>query len=108
MSGLVHDVARDLGGALITMDHRFEGENVCANETEDNYWYYTIDHMVADMPYLIKQLHKDLRSPQSKVVMWGIFIGGTIATSARRNYPNLVDGAWSSSGMYRLFVPNPS
>lgn len=59
----------------------------------------SIDHILADIPHLIVKLQKDFNT-QSRVVTFGAHIGGAIAVLARKKYPHLIHGAWSSGGLY--------
>lgn len=40
----------------------------------------------------------------SKVILWGSGYGGSISTYARMKYPHLIDGVWSSSGIFAIDV----
>lgn len=59
----------------------------------------TIDHILADIPYLLKKVKTDLNSTESRVVTFGSRIGGTIAVLARKRFPHVIQGTWSSSGL---------
>lgn len=61
----------------------------------------TIDHIVADFPYLANKVKIDLDSPTSRIVTFGQVYGGTIAVLAAKMFPHVVDGAWCSSGIFR-------
>lgn len=45
----------------------------------------------------------DLQS-SSPVILWGSGHGGFMAVIARQKYPHLVDGVWSSSGIFSHVV----
>lgn len=63
--------------------------------------YITIDHILADIPYLVNKVKEELNSSSSKVITFGSRIGGAVAVLARKKFPHVVDGAWSSSGLFQ-------
>lgn len=67
-----------------------------------------MDHLLADIPNLVKQVKKDLDSENSRVVVFGTFGSGALSALARKRYPHLIDGAWSSSGIFRALVTDTS
>lgn len=64
----------------------------------------TIDHIVADFPYLANKVKIDLDSATSRIVTFGQVYGGTIAVLAAKKFPHVVDGAWCSSGIFRTLA----
>lgn len=68
----------------------------------------TLDHILADIPYLVNQVKEHLNSTHSSVVAFGSRIGGLVATLARKKFPHIIDGAWSSSGMFRSAMTETS
>lgn len=121
--GLVYELARKHDAAIVQSDFRYMGYNAlqyesnwvnCENNNEKGFYFrnifrnateqndlqhMSIDHILADIPHLIEKLQKDFNT-QSRVVTFGAHIGGAIAVLARKKYPHLIDGAWSSRGVY--------
>lgn len=60
------------------------------------------------MATFIRALHLDHHSESSAVILWGSGHGASIATWARKKYPHLVDGAWSSSGIFEIAIASLS
>jgi len=100
-NGLVYDLARSLNGALVTSDVRYFGRNRFWNSTTENLRFFTVDHVLADFPYLVRKVKEDLDSPNSRVVVWGSRLSASLAALARKKFPHVVDGVWSSSGIFR-------
>lgn len=67
--------------------------------------YFSIDHILADIPYLVNKVKEELNSTSSKVITFGSRIGGAVAVLARKKFPHVVDGAWSSSGLFQSETP---
>lgn len=65
----------------------------------------TLDHILADIPYLVNKVKYDLDSEASRVIVFGSRIGGTVAVLARKKFPHIVDGAWSTSGLFAAVRP---
>lgn len=63
--------------------------------------YFTVDHILGDIPYLLGEVKARLNSSSSRVVTYGYEDGGAIAVLARKRFPHIVDAAWSSSGIFR-------
>lgn len=105
-SGLVNDLARELGGALVTSDLRFQGRNSPRYITDEFTHRYNFNQLVGDVGLLVEKVRVDLDSPQSRVVVFGARETGTIAILARKAYPHLIDGAWSSGGYFQIAIPN--
>lgn len=75
---------------------------VFRNASYDNLQYLTIEQALSDISYLIGDATEHLEAPNAKVIVWGTGYGGTLAALARDKYPHLIDGAWSSSGIFAL------
>lgn len=66
-----------------------------------NLLFLTVDQIVADVSNLIHAVRIDLNATQTtRNILWGTGFGGSIATFTKQKYPHLVDGVWSSSGIY--------
>lgn len=61
-----------------------------------------MEQTLSDIAYFIREAKEKLEAPNAKVIIWGTAYGGTLAALAREKYPHLIDGAWSSSGIYNL------
>lgn len=62
--------------------------------------YLSIEQSLDDIAYLINNIQRYLNTTTSKVILFGSGYGATLATWARQKYPHLVDGVWSSSGIF--------
>lgn len=71
----------------------------------ENLQYMTVEQSLADIATFIRFLRSapDVES-NSKVILWGTAYGGAMAGWARKRYPHLVDGVWSSSGVFGIDV----
>lgn len=49
--------------------------------------------MVADIAELVEAIRDELNAPNANVILWGTGFGASLATWARREYPNLIQGA---------------
>lgn len=63
--------------------------------------HFTLDHILADIPYLVSKVKEDLNSASSRVITFGTRIGGAVAVLARKRFPHIIDGAWSTSGLFQ-------
>ncbi|KAG4071866.1 hypothetical protein HA402_006027 [Bradysia odoriphaga] len=107
--GLIVDIARELGGAVITSDHRYWRLNTPTESSSfDNLRFLTVDQAIADIATLIHTLRDHLSSTFPRVIVWGTGYGATLATFARKKYPHLIDGAFASSGLFRAEVSDES
>lgn len=66
----------------------------------------TIDHILADIPYFVNAVKNDLDTLGSRVIFFGPEMSGTIAVLARKKFPLTINGAWSSSGIFRAVSAN--
>lgn len=72
------------------------------NASVANLQYLTVDQILADIPHLINAVRLNLEgSENSKVIVFGSGLGATLAVWARQIYPHLIDGVWSSSGLFQ-------
>ena len=67
-----------------------------------------MEQVVGDVAHLVTKVKEDFDSPKSKVIVFGNFLGGTAAVLARKQFPHLIDGVWSSGGVFRADVPDES
>lgn len=123
----MHDIAIDTRAALITSDNRFFRSNLLTelvynefyidaeqsenfnnlfrNASLENFQFLTIEQTINDIASLIQVVKQDLGAPESLVILWGSGFGATLATWTRKKFSHLVDGVWSSSGIYE-FIPH--
>jgi serine protease 16 len=100
-AGIAYNVSQEVHAALVTADLRyFWGIQPTPSLTFEDLSYLTIEQMLADISYLIVNLKRILDAPEAKVVLYGPGFGGTLATYARQKFPHLVEGVWSSSGVF--------
>lgn len=99
--GLIYDVARETGGALVTADHRFSGHNIPTEAaTFDELAFMTVEQALADIAALVITVRRDLNA-QGPVILWGTGYGGTLASFARKKYPHLIHAVFASSALFR-------
>lgn len=73
------------------------------NVTFENLEFLTVEQSLADIAIFIEFIRSSSDIYRnSKVILWGSGYGGTISTYARMKYPHLVDGVWSSSGIFSI------
>lgn len=65
---------------------------------------FHVENTLGDIAYLITGVRENLNALNARVIVWGSGTGGKLAVWARQKYPHLINGAWSSSG---LFQPDP-
>lgn len=104
--GLVVDVARQVGAALVTADHRYVRTNIPTETAEfEDLVFLTVDQAVADIATLVVTLYDHLgKDDPTQVILWGQGYGAALATFARKKYPHLITGVFASSGTFRAEV----
>jgi len=91
------------GAALFTSNFRYFRNNLpTPTASLADLEQLTVDQALADIAVLIDTARDHLFNDVGKVFVWGTGIGGSLAVLARQKYPSLIDGAWSSNG---LFLP---
>jgi len=106
-TGLVVDVAAQVGGAVATTEHRYFGLNRPTDTISfEDLAFLTVEQAVADIAVFVSTLYDHLGKDPSEttVILYGTGYGATLATYARRKYPHLVSGVFASSGLYRGLV----
>lgn len=73
---------------------------MCRNASFANLEYLTVDQSIIDTAHLIETVKRDLNASDAKVILWGTGFGASLATWTKQKFPHLVDGVWSSSGVY--------
>jgi serine protease 16 len=104
--GLVVDVARHVGAALVTADHRYVRLNIpTPGATFDELAFLSVDQAVGDIATLVVTLFDHLgKDDGANVILWGTGYGAALATFARKKYPHLIDAVFASSGTFRAEV----
>ncbi|XP_059621345.1 putative serine protease K12H4.7 [Phlebotomus argentipes] len=100
LGGHMFDMARELNGYIFYTEHRFYGETRPTPDLSfENLQYLTVDQALEDMAHFIRVKKQEIPGASSSgVILVGGSYPGTIATWMRQRYPELVNGAWSSSG----------
>lgn len=100
-TGLMHDIAIDTYSALVTADLRYFRNNLpTENATVESLRFLSSEQMVHDIGELVEEVRDELDAPDANVILWGTGHGAALATWARREFPDLIQGVWSSSGVY--------
>lgn len=70
-----------------------------------NLKFLTIEQSVNDIARLIQTVRADLSvASDVRVILWGTGFGAALATYAKQKFPHLINGVWSSSGVYERTV----
>lgn len=95
------DIARELGAALATADHRFFGNNIpTPTASFDDLQFLTVDQTLGDLTLLINAVRNEVGT-NGRLVLWGTGYGGSLAAHARKKFPQLVDAVWASSAYFQ-------
>lgn len=119
-NGNFYDIAVRERGWLFANEHRFYGDSIpngwvggfssggadsfikwvfCRDLSTDNLKFLTVEQALEDLAELIRHLkEKVVCDENARVILMGAGYGGTLATFMRKQYPELVDGVWISSG----------
>jgi len=99
-TGLMHDIAMETGALLITSANRYFRENLPTDSASfENLEYLTLEQSMADVATLVSAVLLEFPY-SSRVILWGSGFGGTLAAMTRQKYPHLINGVWSSSGIF--------
>lgn len=79
----------------------------CSTASWDDLSYLTIEQAIGDIAFLIAEIKEDLQFPFEQCVVWGTGYGGILSVWSKQKYPHLIDGAWSSSGVYNRISYTP-
>lgn len=94
-------VARRTGAAVLTLEHRFFGQSLpFAEHTVRNLKYLTVEQELEDLAHFLRwyHAHKGWAARRKTLVLGGSY-AGMVAANMRYAHPELVDAAWSSSGV---------
>lgn len=68
----------------------------------------TVAQCVADIERLIEAVKLDLSTKNDvRTILWGTGFGGSLAIWAKQTFPYLINGVWSSSGIYERTIQTP-
>lgn len=97
--GAMFEIARDTGGYLFALEHRYFGESKPTENTAvSNLGFLTIHQATADIGDFITFIKANYRGARnSRVILWGKGYGGALAAWTRHKFQHLVDGVWASS-----------
>ncbi|GAB0098737.1 Peptidase S28 [Sergentomyia squamirostris] len=106
IGGHTYDMARELNGYLFYTEHRFYGQS---RPTPDlsflNLQYLHINQALGDLAHFIRTKKQEIPGAEnSGVILVGGSYSATMVTWFRQMYPELVNGAWSSSAPLRAQV----
>ena len=98
-------LAKKTGALVLTPEHRFFGESMPFEDLSvENLKYLTVEQEIEDLIYFLKYYQNVIntkygKSTRNKVMVIGGSYAGMIASLTRQTHPDVVDGAWSSSGV---------
>lgn len=125
------DIAANTSAALFTFDSRYFGTNIpteyihemCffkdsiinvyilhSSLTLDDLRFMEPEQALADLATFVTFLHReyDTEYLNNDVIVFGSGFGGTMAVWARKKFPHLIAGAWSSSGLFQVSLDSYS
>lgn len=70
------------------------------NATFESLSFLSAEQIVADIGVLVQAIRDELNAPNVNVILWGSGYGASLATWARREFPDLVQG------MNRMYLKN--
>ncbi|XP_055701776.1 putative serine protease K12H4.7 [Phlebotomus papatasi] len=99
IGGHTYDMARELNGYLFSTEHRYYGVSRPTPDTSfKNLQYLHVSQALADLAHFIKVMKQEIPGASSSgVILVGGFYSATMVTWFRQYYPDLINGAWSSS-----------
>lgn len=97
--GLMYEIAKETGGYLFALEHRYFGESRPQVDTSvPNLAFLTIHQVITDIGEFIAFVKENyFRANDSKVILWGRGNGGSLAVWSRHKFHHLIDGVWASS-----------
>ncbi|GAB0098734.1 putative serine protease K12H4.7 [Sergentomyia squamirostris] len=99
LGGHTYDMARELNGYLFYTEHRYYGQS---RPTPDlsfaNLQYLHVNHALEDLAHFIRTKKQEIPGAEnSGVILVGASYSATMVTWFRQRFPELINGAWSSS-----------
>ncbi|MES3038858.1 MAG: S28 family serine protease [Bdellovibrionota bacterium] len=96
--------AEPVAGNTASIEHRYYGQSrPFSSLTTENLKYLTMEQALIDTAQVLLKLRKDYNLTGPFIVMGGSY-SGALAVQLRTAYPNLVAGAWSSSGPSKMIA----
>jgi pimeloyl-ACP methyl ester carboxylesterase len=101
--GMAHDLAKQHGGLMATVEHRFYGESLPFGPNEsfvasaDRIGLLTIEQAMADYSLVIKSILEEYDIKEAPVVALGGSYSGKLSAYMRLKYPFLISVALASS-----------
>ncbi|PSC67864.1 inner membrane PPF-chloroplastic isoform B [Micractinium conductrix] len=99
-SGLMWQMAAELGGLLVFGEHRYYGVSQPENSTDAgaaSFRYLSVEQALTDQIKLIQHARTEHGSRDAPVAVFGASYGGMLAAWLRARYPQVVAGALASS-----------
>ncbi|XP_055541662.1 thymus-specific serine protease-like [Wyeomyia smithii] len=95
------DIAANMSAYLVANELRYYGESIPIEDaTRHNLRYLAPTQFLPDIANLIRHIRNEvLQDPGARVILGGVGFSGSIAQWVRKQYPHLVQGVWSSSGL---------
>lgn len=59
-----------------------------------------VEQILGDIAVFVHTARRHLDNYVGQVFVWGSGLGGTLAILARQKFPSLINGAWSSNGIF--------
>ncbi|XP_053670445.1 putative serine protease K12H4.7 [Anopheles nili] len=93
------DVAALQGAYLATFEHRYFGNSIPVEDfTTENMRFLRTEQTLFDLIEFIDFMKREVvGDPNARVILHGVAYAGSLASWARQRFPNIIDGAWSSS-----------
>ncbi|XP_059621344.1 putative serine protease K12H4.7 [Phlebotomus argentipes] len=97
--GHMYDMAKELNGYLFYTEHRFYGQSHPTSDLSfENLQYLNVNQALADLAHFIRVKKQEIPGASSSgVILVGASYSATMVTWFRQKYPELANGAWSSS-----------
>ena len=102
-AGHVFNMARELGAAILFVEHRYYGESMPMgkNLTREKLRYLSMTQAMADFAHTISYAKEAIfKNPNMKAIAFGGSYAGMLAGWMRLKYPHLIEGAVASSAPY--------
>ena len=98
-------LAKKFKAGIVALEHRFYGYSIPTPDLSlDNLKYLTHDQALADAASFIKIFMSDIRAYGHPVIVFGGSYAGALAAWMRYKFPDLVAGAYSSSGVVNAIL----
>eukprot|EP00727_Mastigamoeba_balamuthi_P006726 m51a1_g2674 putative serine carboxypeptidase s28 family protein (463) ;mRNA; f:722701-724551 len=98
-------LAKRIGAGVLTLEHRFFGKSMPRPDlSTENLRLLTIEQELEDLANFLRHFQSEIndkfgKTSRNKVVAIGGSYAGMVSSNLRYAHPELVDAAWSSSGV---------